>query len=89
MLKCDFLGLAGKSWMLKTDIAFVLATLQADIQALERKKSKHKTPIAFQHIRYLFLLYSSENRSLDLKSESFSLNLPPSSTAMCMLGECF
>lgn len=53
------------------------------------KKSKHKTPTAFQDVRYLFSLSSTENRSLDLESESFSLNLPPFSTAMLMLSECF
>lgn len=87
MLKCDFLGLAGKSWMLKTETAFVLAILQADIQALERKKvsTRHQQPFNTLDTYFLSLVLRTDH----LESESFSLNLPPFSTAMLMLSECF
>lgn len=70
MLKCDFLGLAGESWMLKTDTAFVLATLQADIQALETKRAstRHQQPFKTLDTYFLSLVLRTDHWTWSLRA---------------------
>lgn len=70
MLKCDFLGLAGELWMLKNDTAFVLATLQADVQALERKKAstRHQQPFNSLDAYFLAIVLRTDHWTWSLRA---------------------